>query len=162
MDLIIAILYRGVDEPDNTWYGLWYVLLCVKWNRKAYFYNYLSTNTAADLGQDIGEFSEFKSGLTSTSLVTKTVSIHYLQQCWPIISMVQWHPSACNFTEDTSLITNISLIIIHLQLHSNLPGANKAHAVVMSKSEYHSTTIKIVRGTSNLMNIFVLVSSIYN
>ena len=27
---------------------------------------------------------------------------HYLNQCWLIISKVQWHSSKCNFTRDTS------------------------------------------------------------
>ena len=31
---------------------------------------------------------------------------HYLNQCWLIISKVQWHSSECNFTRDTSAISH--------------------------------------------------------
>ena len=31
---------------------------------------------------------------------------HYLNQCWLIISKVQWHSSQCNFTRDTSAISH--------------------------------------------------------
>ena len=37
-----------------------------------------------------------------------TAPSHYLNQCWLIISKVQWHPSESNFTRDTSAITCIS------------------------------------------------------
>ena len=35
-----------------------------------------------------------------------TAPSHYLNQCWLIISKVQWHPSECNFTRDTSAISH--------------------------------------------------------
>ena len=31
-----------------------------------------------------------------------TAPSHYLNQCWPIVNMVQWHSSEGNFTKDTS------------------------------------------------------------
>ena len=33
-------------------------------------------------------------------------SSHYLNQCWLIISKVQWHSSECNFARDTSATSN--------------------------------------------------------
>ena len=35
-----------------------------------------------------------------------TTPSHYLNQCWVIISKVQWHPSESNFTRDTSAISH--------------------------------------------------------
>ena len=34
------------------------------------------------------------------------VPSHYLNQCWLIISKIQWHPSESNFTRDTSAISH--------------------------------------------------------
>ena len=35
-----------------------------------------------------------------------TAPSHYLNQCWLIISKVEWHLSKCNFTRDTSAINH--------------------------------------------------------
>ena len=35
-----------------------------------------------------------------------TAPSHYLNQCWLIISEVQWHPSESNFTRDASVISH--------------------------------------------------------
>ena len=35
-----------------------------------------------------------------------TAPNHYLNQCWHIISKVQWHPSESNFTRDTPAISD--------------------------------------------------------
>ena len=35
-----------------------------------------------------------------------TAPSHYLNQCWLIISKVQWHPSQSNFTRNTSAISH--------------------------------------------------------
>ena len=53
-----------------------------------------------------------------------TASSHYLNQCWLIISKVQWHPPESNFTKDTS-VTEISCKITYLNFCSNLPGVNE-------------------------------------
>ena len=39
---------------------------------------------------------------------------HYLNQCWLIISKVQWHPSECSFTRDTSAISHWNQLEIFL------------------------------------------------
>ena len=50
----------------------------------------------------------------------------YLNQCWLIISDVQWHSYEDNFTRDASpSITKICLKITYLKYHSNFPGANE-------------------------------------
>ena len=45
-----------------------------------------------------------RSGSTLAQVMTccLTAPSHYLNQCWLIISKVQWHSSECNFTRDTS------------------------------------------------------------
>ena len=51
---------------------------------------------------------------------------HYLNQCWLIISKVQWHSSECNFKEiPQPSVPEISLKITYLKFCSNLPGANE-------------------------------------
>ena len=52
-----------------------------------------------------------------------TAPIHYLNQCWLIISNVQWHSSKGKFTRDTSAINHCK--IKYLKFHSNFPGANE-------------------------------------
>ena len=49
-----------------------------------------------------------KSGSTLAQLMAccLTAPSHYLNQCWLIISRVQWHSSECNFTRDTSAISH--------------------------------------------------------
>ena len=69
-----------------------------------------------------------KSGSTLAQVMAccLTAPSHYLNQCWLIISKVQWHSSECNCTRDTSApITNISLKMTYLKFHLNLPGANE-------------------------------------
>ena len=51
-----------------------------------------------------------------------TAPSHYLNQCWLIISEVQWHSYQGNFIRP--LITKIRLKITFLKFHSNLSGAN--------------------------------------
>ena len=63
----------------------------------------------------------------------KFAPCHYLNQCWLIISKVQWHSSEHNCTRDTSApITKISLKITSLKFHLNLPGANELTCAVRS------------------------------
>ena len=51
---------------------------------------------------------------------------HYLNQCWIIISKVQWHSSECNLEEmPQPSVTEISFKITYLRFCSNLPGANE-------------------------------------
>ena len=37
-----------------------------------------------------------------------TAPSHYLNQCWLIISKIQWHSSECNFTWDASAISHLN------------------------------------------------------
>ena len=45
---------------------------------------------------------EFGSTLDQVMACCLMAPSHYLNQCWLIISEVQWHSSGCNFTRDTS------------------------------------------------------------
>ena len=49
-----------------------------------------------------------KSGSTLAQVMAccLTAPSHYLNQCWLIISKVQWHPSESNFTRDTAAISH--------------------------------------------------------
>ena len=70
---------------------------------------------------------QHKSGSTLAQVMAccLTAPSHYLNQCWLIISKVQWHSSVDNFTTETSAIYHKdTLKNIHLKFHSNLPGAN--------------------------------------
>ena len=56
----------------------------------------------------------------------------YLNQCWLIISKVQWHSLQGNLTRDNLVINKIYLVISKISLksmsltfHSNIPGANE-------------------------------------
>ena len=51
---------------------------------------------------------QHKSGSTLAQVMAYclTAPSHYLNQCWLIISKVQWHSSECNFTRDTSAISH--------------------------------------------------------
>ena len=56
-----------------------------------------------------------------------TAPSHYLNQCWLIITKVQWCLSEGNFAWDITAIsvTKINLKIIFLRFHWNLPGSNE-------------------------------------
>ena len=47
-----------------------------------------------------------RSTLAQVMACCLTAPSHYLNQCWLIISKVQWHPSESNFTTDTSAISH--------------------------------------------------------
>ena len=55
-----------------------------------------------------GAIWRHKSGsiLTQAMACCLTAPSHYLNQCWLIISKVQWHSSESNFTRDTSAISH--------------------------------------------------------
>ena len=54
-----------------------------------------------------------------------TAPSHYLNQCWLIISEVQWHSYLGNFTRDASTINHWNLKITCLKFHPNFPRANE-------------------------------------
>ena len=55
-----------------------------------------------------------------------TAPSHYLNQCWLIISKVQWHSSECTSTRDASAISHRNYLENYLlNFCSNLPGANE-------------------------------------
>ena len=68
------------------------------------------------------------SGSTLTQAMTccQMVPSYYLNQCWRLVSKVQWIQmrAICQQILQPST-TEISLIICCLRFHSNLPGANK-------------------------------------
>ena len=49
---------------------------------------------------------KFGSTLAQVMACCLMVRSHYLNQCWLIISKVQWHPSECSFTSDNSAISH--------------------------------------------------------
>ena len=66
------------------------------------------------------------SALVEAMACCLTAPSHYLNQCWTIISKVQWHSSECYFTRDTSTsVTKIILKITYLKFKLNLPVANE-------------------------------------
>ena len=52
---------------------------------------------------------------------------HYLNQCWLVISKVEWHSSEGEFTRDTSAINHWNYLKKNkdLKFHSYFPGANE-------------------------------------
>ena len=51
-----------------------------------------------------------------------TAPSHYLNQCWPIINKVQWHPSECNFRKKNSDVNYCNNFgIYYLNYHLNIP-----------------------------------------
>ena len=55
-----------------------------------------------------------------------TAPTHYLNQCWLIISEVQWHSYSGNFTTDASTINHYNLFkSTCLKFQSNFPGTNE-------------------------------------
>ena len=55
-----------------------------------------------------------------------TAPSHYLNQCWLVISEVQWHLYQGNFTRDASTSnTKIHLKMTYLKFHAYFPGANE-------------------------------------
>ena len=75
-----------------------------------------------------------RTGSTLAQVMTccLTAPNHYLDQCWRIISRIQWHlyPRAILYTKDTSAIaiTQISLKFTYLKFYSNLSWVNKLMA----------------------------------
>ena len=69
-----------------------------------------------------------RSGLTLGKVMAwcLTAPSHHMNQCWLIISKVEWHSSKGQFTRDASAITHWNYLEIkYLKLHSNFPGANE-------------------------------------
>ena len=55
-----------------------------------------------------------------------TVPSHFLNQCWLIISKVEWNSSKGKFTKDNSVINHWNYLEVkYLKFHSNFPGANE-------------------------------------
>ena len=113
-----------------------------------------------------------KSGSTLTHVMAccLVASNHYLNQCWLIISKVQWHPSEINVTRDTS-VTEISLKITYLNFCSNLPGTNELTGsmccvIAQCKRNIPSNllfnTFKLHLFHSNKLITFSLVSFFFN
>ena len=62
-----------------------------------------------------------------------TAPSHYLNQCWLIISKVEWYSSKGKFTRDTLAINYWNYLEIkYLKYHSNFPGANELRKVINS------------------------------
>ena len=68
-----------------------------------------------------------KSGSTLAQVMTccLTAPSHYLNQCWLIISKVEWHLMASSQEMPQPSITEIICKIKYLNFHSNFPGTNE-------------------------------------
>ena len=71
-----------------------------------------------------------------------TAPSHYLNQCWLITSMVQWH-SMSSVSQDIPqpLTTKISLKITHPKFTLNLPGANELKLTHLAVNEQNCSII---------------------
>ena len=81
-----------------------------------------------------------RSGSTLARLMAccLTAPNHYLNQCWLIISKVEWHSSEGKFTRDTSAINHwIIWKSRYLNCHSNFPGANVLRLCVMKQMQFN-------------------------
>ena len=65
-----------------------------------------------------------RSTLAQVTACWLTTPNRYLNQCWLIISEVQWQSQEDNFTRDSSA-TQFRMKITYLQLHSNVSSANE-------------------------------------
>ena len=66
-----------------------------------------------------------------------TAPSHYLNQCWLIISKVEWHSFKGKFTRDTQpSITEIIWKIECLKFHSNFQGANELTSLLLCCMHY--------------------------
>ena len=114
-ELVLPISLQSQDTHDNgaTWSDL-LTHICV--TRGRWVHSLCPSDT----------MWWHKSGSTLAQVMAccLTAPSHYLNQCWLIISKVQWHSSECNFTRDAS-ITKIRLKITYLKFHWNSPGANE-------------------------------------
>ena len=59
-----------------------------------------------------------------------TAPSHYLNQCWLIISEIQWNIRAISQEMPQPPITTIHLKIACLKFHPNFPGANELSSVI--------------------------------
>ena len=70
----------------------------------------------------------------------------YLNQCWFIITKVQWHSAKGNFPRDTPpSITTISLKITYLKFHAHLPGTNELIVLLQSMGVFSHQFIQITQ-----------------
>ena len=101
-----------------------------------------------------------KSGSTLAQVMAccLTAPSHYLNQCWLIISKVQWHSSECNFTKiPQPSVTEISWKITYLKFHSNFPGASEfkeTHMKMLCKIVTILFRPPCVQGHCHLMGIY--------
>ena len=85
-----------------------------------------------------------RSGLTLAQVMACCLMApsHYLNQCWLIISEVQWHPSENNFTRNNSAINHYGWLKKHLYeilLKSPNPGLwVNLHFILVGVSGYWS------------------------
>ena len=74
-----------------------------------------------------------------------TAPSHYVNQCWFIITKVQWHSAKGNFPRDTPSITTISLQITYLKFHAHLPGTNELIVLLQSMGVFSHQFIQITQ-----------------
>ena len=76
------------------------------------------------------------STLAQVTACCLTAPSHYLNQCWLIISKVEWHSSKGEIPQPS--ITEIIWKIKDLKFHSNFQGANELNDKFISNQNQHS------------------------
>ena len=61
-----------------------------------------------------------------------TTSSRYLNQCWLIISEVQWHSSQGNFIPPQLSINKLNLKMMYVKFNSIIPRANELKSIAIS------------------------------
>ena len=111
------------------------------WNAICHFCRFC-TYTSSNHGTDICPTLTHCFLVTSTpdQAMTRclTTQSHYLNQCWLIISKVEWHSSEGNFTSHPY---QISLKITYLKFYPNLPGPG---AMGLTKYVYNTTDSRYI------------------
>ena len=100
----ISQLMNNVCPTEPSGYHVWYIICCVK----LWLYCLSQQRHVINSLWPSDTIWRYVSGskLTQAMACCLTAPSHYLNQCWLIISMVQWHPSEINFTRDTSAISH--------------------------------------------------------
>ena len=101
-------------NPKKLFDKLWLIPLLVGWHwahiglkKKSYWVEILSHSKVNSLWPSDAIWRQ-RSGSTSAQVMAccLTAPSHYLNQCWLIISKVEWHSSKGEFTSDTSAINH--------------------------------------------------------
>ena len=103
-----ALSGKFFSFATSTWYFPWITFLIVSWKKIFVFWlNFHQVCSWVSLWPSDTIWRQ-RTGLTLVQVMAccLTATSHYLNQCWLIISKVQWHSSDGNFTRDTYFINH--------------------------------------------------------